>query len=138
MTREIIASIIGLFFTAVLLTPADATAGGPRGGVSGRGGVHGGSGHSQGRHHQFGGRGHGHGHGRMQKFQHHGFQHHGFGRHRLDHRHGRHFKQPHFFTFTPRHFGHFPVLPGARVLVWVPGGWYWTGWSWVWVAGHWR
>jgi hypothetical protein len=117
MNGRTVTAMVALVFAAALLGPVSADAGGVRGGASVHGGFHGGRSHGHGGH-----RGGGHGHGHSQGFKRDGFTHHG---------HGGHFKGHHFF-------GHVPVRPGGRILVWVPGGWYWTGWSWVWVAGHWR
>ena len=119
MTARIIASATGVLLATVLIAPVISDAGGVRGGFSVR-------------------HGHGHGHGFKHGFKGHRFNRHGvkprhFGAHR-----GGHSKRHRAFIFAPRPFGHFTVHPGARPSVWIPGGWYWTGWSWVWVRGHWR
>ena len=49
---------------------------------------------------------------------------------------GRGHGHGHFRNFRHHHFGHLPVHPGAHFRN--HGGWRWTGWSWVWVPGHWR
>ena len=116
-------AVVALAFAAALLGPVSADADG-RSGASRHGGFHGGRSHGHGGHWRGG-----HGHGHSQGFKRDGFTH---------HRHRGHFKGQHFFGVAPRPFGHVPLHPGGRILVWIPGGWYWTGWSWVWVAGHWR
>ena len=120
MNGGTVASMVALVIAAALLGPVNADAGGVRGGASSHS-FRGGGSHFHGGHH---GGGHGANHFRGFKHdgRHHGFTHHG---------HGGHFK-------GHQAFGHLPLHPGGRILVWVPGGWYWTGWSWVWVAGHWR
>ena len=111
MTGKIALPVIGAFLAATLLLPESTLAGGR---------AHRGFGHSQ-----------GHFHGQHQLRGHGDFR----------HGHGYHpFRGPgpgHFRSFRHhQHFRHFPVHPGPHFGV--HGGWRWTGWSWVWIPGHWR
>lgn len=63
-----------------------------------------------------------------------------------DGRHGTHYTvitQPTHQVYVRPYYPHHHYYPGfvyeAPVQqVWVPAGWYWTGYQWVWVSGYWR
>ena len=66
-----------------------------------------------------------------------------------DGHHGQ-YQGPHFTVITQPthqvqirpyypHRGHYhPGYGYVAQPVWVPAGWYWTGYDWVWVTGYWR
>ncbi len=51
----------------------------------------------------------------------------------------RHFIHPGFIPpgFIDPRFGSTFIVAPAPQPVWVPGVWWWDGFQWVWVAGHW-